>query len=113
VQLFSEFKAGNQQDYDLCIPMQHGFVQHILSLPTINCYLVPLIKSGLKLDFKLLYQSYYFQVSEEEEKSVARGDVLVETSKDERKMFVFANSFELLHSLIVHQLNAFELFPVL
>lgn len=73
--VFSEFKAANQHDYDLNISMQGSYISNILSLPTINNYLLPLLKSGLKVDFKLLFRSYYFlKVSDnsEEEKSQAR-----------------------------------------
>lgn len=60
--LFSEYKAANQQDYDLSINLQFSFVDNVLSLPTINKYLLPMItlKSNLNVDFKLLFQSYYF-----------------------------------------------------
>lgn len=67
--LCSEFKAANQSDYDLCITLQIGFISNILSLPTVNNYLIPLIKEGLKIDWKLVYQSYYFHIQEEESKS--------------------------------------------
>lgn len=60
--LFSEYKAANQKDYDLSINLQFSFVNNVLSLPTINKYLLPMItpKSNLNVDFKLLFQSYYF-----------------------------------------------------
>jgi hypothetical protein len=60
--LFSEYKAANQKDYDLNINLQFSFVNNILSLPTVNKYLIPMVtaKSSIPVDFKLLYQSYYF-----------------------------------------------------
>jgi hypothetical protein len=42
-----------------------------------------------------------------------RGDLLNETMKSERKMFIFANTFELLHKVLVTKMNMFELYPVL
>jgi len=123
LQLFSEFKAANQQDYDLSINLQSGFVSQILSLPTINRYLLPMLtktpkseaqKGDLKIDFKLLFSSYYFdKVSAEESKSTAMGELMVETSKDERQMFIFANTFELLHCHLVRCMDAFQMYPVL
>ena len=44
VQLFSEYKASNQAVYDLAINLQYSFINEILSLPTINKYLVPLLE---------------------------------------------------------------------
>jgi hypothetical protein len=38
--------------------------------------------------------------------------MIVETSKEERKMFIFANTFELLHLHLVHKLTAFEMYPI-
>lgn len=38
---------------------------------------------------------------------------MIETNKDERKMFIFANTFELLHNHLVHKLTAFEIYPIL
>jgi len=43
--LFSEYKAANQKDYDLSINLQFSFVNNILSLPTINKYLTPMINT--------------------------------------------------------------------
>ena len=39
--------------------------------------------------------------------------MIIETSKDERKMFIFANSFELSHLRLIHKLTAFEMNPIL
>ena len=55
--LFSEYKAANQKDYDMSINLQFSFVNSVLSQPTINKYLMPMIntKSNLNVDFKLLF----------------------------------------------------------
>jgi len=39
--------------------------------------------------------------------------VLQETQKKERKMFIFANTFELLHSKLILTMNNFDSYPVL
>ena len=73
-QLFCEFKASNQAHYDLAINLQFNFVNEILSLPTIPRYFIPLLEGAdaLSVDFKLLYQSFYFSklsdLNEEESK---------------------------------------------
>ena len=38
---------------------------------------------------------------------------MLETKKEERKMFIFSNTFELLHTHLVHKLDAFDMYPVL
>ena len=56
VQLFSEYKATSQAVYDLSINLQYSFINEILSLPTINRYLIPLLeKKVVQIDFKLLF----------------------------------------------------------
>ena len=44
-QLFTEFKATNQANYDLCINLQFNFVNEIFSLPTITKYFMPMIET--------------------------------------------------------------------
>jgi hypothetical protein len=39
--------------------------------------------------------------------------MLVETKKSEKKMFIFANIFELLHKVLIHRLDSFAIYPVL
>ncbi len=55
--LFSEYKPANQKNYDLSNNLQFSFVNIVLSLPTINKYLMPMIttKSNLNVDFRLLF----------------------------------------------------------
>ena len=43
-QLFTEFKASNQANYDLAINMQFNYVNEILSLPTVTKYLIPMLE---------------------------------------------------------------------
>ena len=63
-QLFTEFKATNQANYDLVINLQYNFVNEILSLPTITKYFIPMLDldaaNPLVVDFKRVYQSFYF-----------------------------------------------------
>ena len=42
-----------------------------------------------------------------------RGDLIPELKKQERKMFIFANTFELLHSYLIYRMDGFEIYPVL
>lgn len=61
-QLFCEFKASNAVNYDLAINYQFNFINEILSLPTITKYWIPMLESQspLVVDYKLLFQSFYF-----------------------------------------------------
>jgi len=122
-QLFSEFKASNQTNYDLAINLQFNYVNEILSLPTITKYLIPMLEQAqepLKINFKLLYQSFYFSklinLDEEESKQAqqeAVGNAIPETQKSERKMFIFSNTFELLLTNLIYKVDVFELYPAL
>jgi hypothetical protein len=121
-QLFCEFRASNASNYDLAINFQFNYINEILSLPTIIKYLLPMLEGPdrLTVDFKLLYQSFYFSklssLDEEETKQAAReaqGHLILETQKSERKMFIFANTFELLLSHMVTNMTVFELYPAL
>ena len=73
-QLFCEFEATNATNYDLAINFQFHFVNEIMSLPTVTKYLIPMLEgpNALRVDFKLLYSSFYFSkmsdLSQEEEK---------------------------------------------
>lgn len=49
----------------------------------------------------------------EEEKKDMQGNLINEVHKNERKMFIFANTFELLHSKLIHELNTYDIYPVL
>jgi len=42
-----------------------------------------------------------------------KGEMMIETKKEERKMFIFSNTFELLHTHLVMKMDAFEMYPVL
>lgn len=49
----------------------------------------------------------------EESKKDKQGNLIGETQKQERKMFIFSNTFELLHSKLVHEMNTFDIYPAL
>ena len=49
----------------------------------------------------------------EEAKQDSQGNMIGELKKDEGKMFIFANTFELLHTKLLDSDNNFELYPVL
>ena len=74
----------------------------------------------LTVDFKLLYQSFYFSkltsLDEEEtkqEEQQAAGNLLAETKKSERKMFIFSNTFELLLTHLINKTDVFGFYPAL
>ena len=48
----------------MAIALQYGFINWVYSTPTINKYLFPLVESNppfQQLNFKNLFQSYFFQ----------------------------------------------------
>ncbi len=102
--------------YDTSITLYNSFVHEILSLPTILRYLTPQLNLH-PLPYKLIFQAYYYskrvddQATQEEEKH--QGQLMGEMQKDERKMFIFANTFELMHTRLMQELNSYEIYPVL
>jgi hypothetical protein len=54
---FSSFTAKSQKEYDMIIDWQYDFVYHLLSLPTVLRYALPLFT---KLNLKNLLSSFYF-----------------------------------------------------
>lgn len=42
-----------------------------------------------------------------------QGTMIAELQKNDHKMFIFANTFELLHTRLLQNLNNFDLYPVL
>jgi hypothetical protein len=103
------------------IALQFDFINEIMSIPSINKYFFPLINGGtFKINFKNLYSSYYYskkvdmdEKEKEEEKKEMMGDMVKEVSKSEKKMFIFSNTFELLHTKLVNEMNTFEVYPIL
>lgn len=116
---------------DTMVRLQYSFVHHILSLPTINKYLLPLLfpdnhQDDLlrTLNLKNLFQSYFYskQVDDEQtsEKEEVKGggssdSVIGELSKNEAKMFIFANTFEMLNTKVITKqtVDNYELYPIL
>ena len=39
--------------------------------------------------------------------------MIPELKKSERKMFIFSNTFDLLHSFLIYRMDGFEIYPVL
>lgn len=39
--------------------------------------------------------------------------IVNEMQKSERKMFIFANTFELLHTKLINELNTYDVYPIL
>ena len=108
----------------MAINLQFNFVNEIFSLPTITKYFIPLLDldaaEPLVVDFKRVYQSFYFSklstLDEEETKQASReaqGHMILETQKQERKMFIFSNTFELLLTHMIHRMDVFEFYPAL
>mmetsp|Transcript_10499 Transcript_10499/g.10558 ORF Transcript_10499/g.10558 Transcript_10499/m.10558 type:complete len:101 (-) Transcript_10499:6-308(-) len=67
-----------------------------------------------------MFSSYYFskkldmdQKEMEESKKDSEGYLINEAQKSEKKMFIFANTFELMHQRLIGYMNAFEIYPVL
>jgi len=55
-------------------------------------------------------------LDEEETKQAqqeAKGDAIPETKKNERKMFIFANTFELLLTHMIYKVDVFDFYPAL
>ena len=99
-------------------------MNEIFSLPTITKYFIPMLNpedpNRLIVDFKRVYQSFYFSklstLDEEETKQAtneAQGHLILETQKSERKMFIFSNTFELLLTHMIHNMDVFEFYPAL
>ena len=96
---------------DTMVTLQCDFLDRLLSLPTINKYWFPLVFDPNQEDFrplnlKNMYSSYLFSKKadeHEETKEESKGDntVLGELKKDENKMFIFANTFEMLHTRLL------------
>ena len=49
----------------------------------------------------------------EEQKKDIQGNLIGELQKDERKMFIFANTFEFLHTKLITEMTTFEVYPIL
>lgn len=110
-----------EKTYEMSISLLYGFVNEVFSLPTINKYFMPMLSKPefQGINFKNLFQSYYFskkvdmnEEEKEEEKKDLQGNLINELQKNERKMFIFANTFELLHSKLINELNAYDIYPV-
>ena len=104
--------------YDYAVALQYSFVHEVLSLPTIHKYMLPLLQE-VKINYKNVCQAYYFsrkldmnEEEKEEAKRESEGHLITELRKDERKMFIFANMFELMLTTLINQMTAFEIYPV-
>ena len=121
-----------EETYETFISLQYQLVNYLMSLPTINKYLAPLMfpssdplvasseEEFRPISIKNLYQSFYYskqvdmsENEKEEAKQDSQGNMIGELKKDEGKMFIFANTFELLHTKLLDSDNNFELYPVL
>ena len=105
--------------YEDSVQLYFSFVHEFFSIPTILRYMVPLL-AQIPVNFNNVFKSYFYCKKadmafqdQEEQKIESQGNLITETAKDERKMFIFANSFELLHSKLLSSMNAFEIYPVL
>ena len=41
-----------------------------------------------------------------------QGNLIGELNKNERKMFIFANIFEIMHVKLLYEMTTFEIYPV-
>jgi hypothetical protein len=93
-----------KETLDCMVSLQCDFLDHLVSIPTFNKYFFPLVFDQAEqeefrgINFKNMYSSYYYSKRVEQEE-VKGGDSVVvgELNKDEGKMFIFANTFEMLH----------------
>ena len=92
-----------------------SFIDDLLSLPTFNKYWVPLVfdhptsSEFRPINFKHMFSSYYFskraddheESKEETKNGEGAGMVMGELQKNEHKMFIFANTFEIMHTRLL------------